>query len=119
MPQKFPARLRVTRQCDFTRAFARGSRAADRRLRVWVSANNLDYARLGVVVGKKHGNAVRRNRLKRVTREAFRLRLDEFPPGVDIICMPRYDVELSSADCIESMTRLVKKAAGRDTVGDA
>lgn len=119
MAQKFPARLRVTRQCDFQRAFARGSRAADRRLRVWVAANDLDHARLGVAVGKRHGNAVRRNRLKRVTREAFRLALDAFPPSVDIICMPRYDVELNSTDCIESMTRLVKKAAERDTVGDA
>ncbi len=119
MPQRFPARLRVTRQCDFKRAFARGSRAADRRLRVWVTGNDLDHARLGVTVGKRHGNAVCRNRLKRVAREAFRLALDEFPPGVDIICMPRYNVELSSADCIRSMTRLVKKACDCDTVDDA
>ncbi len=119
MPQRLPARLRITRQCDFKRAFAHGSRAADRRLCVWVAGNDLDHPRLGVTVGKRHGNAVRRNRLKRVTREAFRLALDEFPPGVDIICMPRYSVELSSADCIQSMTRLVKKAAERDTVGDA
>ena len=119
MRQIFPARLRITRQCDFKRAFARGIRAADGRLRVWVSCNDLGHARLGVTVGKRHGNAVRRNRLKRVTREAFRLALDEFPSGVDIICMPRYDVELSSADCMQSLRRLVKKAADRDTVGDA
>ncbi len=113
MPHRFPARLRVARRCDFQRAFMRGERASDAVLRVWVTDNGLDHPRLGISVGKKHGNAVRRNRLKRVAREAFRLSLEEFPRGVDIICMPRWNVELTCADCVRSMTRLVSKAAER------
>lgn len=87
-------------------------------MRVWVTRNELDHARFGVSVGRRHGNAVRRNRLKRVTREAFRLALDEFPPNVDIICIPRCQVELTCADCTRSMTRLVRKAAERLTAPD-
>ena len=113
VPQRFPARLRVARRCDFQRAFMHGRRASDGVLRVWVAANGLDHPRLGISVGKKHGNAVRRNRLKRVAREAFRLSLEEFPRGVDIICMPRWDVELTCTDCVRSMKRLVSKAAER------
>ncbi len=109
----FPVHLRIAHRRDFQRAFTSGSRASDKRLRVWVTANGLDHPRFGISVGKKHGNAVRRNRLKRVAREAFRLSLEEFPRGVDIICMPRWDVELTSTDCVRSMKRLVSKAAER------
>jgi ribonuclease P protein component len=88
-------------------------------MRVWITPNELDHARFGVSVGRRHGNAVRRNRLKRVAREAFRQALGEFPPSVDIICIPRWKVELTCADCTRSMTRLVRKAAERMTAADA
>ena len=39
----------------------------------YFAPNNLETNRLGVVAGKKVGNAVKRNRAKRLIREAFRL----------------------------------------------
>ncbi len=46
-------------------------------------------ARLGVVVTKKVGNAVARNRIKRVCRECFRQWPDLLPPGVDLVVIAR------------------------------
>lgn len=40
-----------------------------------------DIKRLGLVVGKKAGTAVTRNRAKRVLREHFRLKEDLYPRG--------------------------------------
>jgi ribonuclease P protein component len=40
---------------------------------------------LGVIVSKKTGNAVKRNRVKRLIRELFRLNKSRFPQGYDIV----------------------------------
>jgi ribonuclease P protein component len=48
-------------------------------------AQNQDKARLGISVNKKTGNAVHRNRLKRLAREAFRLNRHSFNSQVDIV----------------------------------
>jgi ribonuclease P protein component len=46
-------------------------------------------ARLGITVTRKFGNAVARNRAKRVFREIFRRAPDLFPPGVDLVVIPK------------------------------
>ncbi len=46
-------------------------------------------ARLGVVVTKKLGNAVVRNRCKRVCRELFRLARPALPANLDLVLIPR------------------------------
>jgi ribonuclease P protein component len=51
--------------------------------------NDLGHARLGLAVGvKSAGNAVNRNRIKRVVREAFRRRQQELP-SVDMVVNAR------------------------------
>jgi len=47
--------------------------------------NNCGYPRLGVSVGKKFGNAVKRNRLKRLVREVFRQQKANIPSGFDYL----------------------------------
>ncbi len=50
-------------------------------------------ARIGMVVTKKIGNAVARNRVKRVGRECFRLWPDWLPEGVDLVVVARQGAE--------------------------
>ncbi len=56
-------------------------------------ANGTNENRFGFVVGKKVGKAVRRNRAKRLMREAVRHRLDRMRKGWDIILIARREAE--------------------------
>jgi ribonuclease P protein component len=46
-------------------------------------------ARLGITVTRKFGDAVRRNRAKRLIREAFRRSPELFPGGTDVVVIPK------------------------------
>ena len=65
--------------------FDRRRSAADGKLIVYVCENGLPHSRLGLSVSRKNGNAVHRNRMRRLYREAFRLTKQEMPTGLDLV----------------------------------
>ena len=59
--------------------------------------NGRGVTRLGIAVSKRIGNAVQRNRVKRIIREVFRLNKKMFPEGYDVvIAARRYSGDLDS-----------------------
>ena len=110
---RFPAWLRIRRRRDFEQILGRGARSSDERLKVWVSHNGLEVSRLGLIVGRRFGNAVRRNRAKRILREAFRLSRADLPAGLDILCSPRAGVELELQKCMRSLQKITRRLARR------
>lgn len=97
----FKPKMRVQRKRDFERAYREGARARGAIVVVVVCPNGLAHARLGLSVGRVvWKSAVRRNRVRRIFREAFRLSYPELPPGVDVIMIPatpRLEPELAAA----------------------
>ena len=98
---RFRPAQRLRHAADFRRVYDRRCSASDAVLVVYGLENGLPHSRIGLSVGRKHGGAVTRNRLKRLMREAFRLSQAALPAGLDLILIPR------DADAI-SLERLVQ-----------
>lgn len=67
-------------------------------LTVFARPNELPHPRLGLSVSRRVGIAVRRNRIKRLLREAFRLSQHDWPRGYDLIVVVRPHEPLTLAD---------------------
>jgi ribonuclease P protein component len=88
-PFAFPRRMRLVRGRDFEHVFREGSRARGGSVLVVVCPNGSEDTRLGLSVGRSiWKSAVKRNRVRRIFREAFRLSYPELPRGVDIVMIP-------------------------------
>lgn len=111
--QGFPRRYRLTESADFTRLLRCAPRAADAHVALWAAPNDLPHSRFGLMVGRKHGNAVQRNAYKRRLREAFRIARDELPAGFDVLCSPHPGAIISVNSAIESIRALMQKLARR------
>jgi ribonuclease P protein component len=96
---------------DFRRVYARRCAASDAWLLVQVCPNQLTFARLGLSVSRKYGNAVARNRLRRLYREAFRLSKHELPKGLDLVLIPRSPNEPTLEQLKKSLPTLAQQAA--------
>ncbi len=78
---------------DFERVLKEGKKIwVDRYFLIVYKSNNLNYRRLGLIVSRKIGKAVKRNRVKRLLREIFRKNKELFPEGSDIIIIPHPNV---------------------------
>jgi len=85
----FRPAMRVKSGSDFQRAYRDGNRARGSIMVVVACPNGLAFSRLGLSVGRRiWKNAVRRNRVRRVFREAFRLGYPELPAGYDFVLIP-------------------------------
>lgn len=107
--ESFPREYRMTRGADFDQTFARRCSMADPLLIVYAMRNNLPHARLGMAVSKKVGNAVVRNRWKRMLRNAFRLEKQRLPSGVDLLVLPRRGAEPDQRGIRRSLCKLAQK----------
>jgi len=87
----FPKEKRLLNRADFVNLNRSGKRLYTKHFSLIIKQNRQGVTRLGVIVSKKTGNAVKRNRIKRLIREFFRLNQSHFPQGCDIVVVAKKD----------------------------
>ncbi len=100
---------RLRKRKDFTRLFEHGQAFRGKNLDCYVYPNSLDFSRLGIVTSRKVGNAVVRNRIRRLLRECFRMNKALLGPGLDVVFIPRKGFPTSFTEVEGEFKRLVSR----------
>ena len=80
---------RIRKRPEYLQLAEIGQRLFGRHFIIVYARNTLSVSRLGITVTKKIGNAVVRNRIKRVCREHFRNQRDQLAPTMDVHVIAR------------------------------
>jgi len=84
---------RIHKRRDYLTVYQRGVRKHSEHFTCILCPNPSGVRRLGITVTNKVGNAVTRNRIKRLIREFYRLHKPRLPAALDIVIMVKYRAE--------------------------
>ena len=91
--------ISLNRNEQFLNVYRTGKRSYHKFFTLYYLPNGKDYNRLGFKVGKKLAKAARRNRVRRLLRESYRLSEEKIITGYDIILAAKDGcLELNSYD---------------------
>jgi ribonuclease P protein component len=103
--------FRLTNSIDFKRVRRFGKSYAHPLVMLVILPVSNEKTRFGVIAGRSVGNAVQRNRAKRMLREALRIIRPQIKPGWDVILISRYPIlKAELAEIQDTLNQLFEKA---------
>lgn len=112
MPDRFPHPRcnRLLKRREFDQVFKLGSKQVGRHFVCYAVRKEEPGNKLGLVVSRKVGKAVTRNRVKRYIRECFRMHQGKFEGAVELVVVARAEAaKLTSAACERSLCKLLER----------
>jgi ribonuclease P protein component len=107
--EKVLIKKKLSNDIEFKRVFYKGKKREGKYLRIFILKNHYNYNRLGVVIKKEVGIAVKRNKIKRQLKEAFQQMDKQFIQGYDIIIFVKKNaVKLKYLDCLNELEDSLK-----------
>jgi ribonuclease P protein component len=103
--------FRLSSTLDFQRVRRKGQSYAHPLLILITHPNQREDVRVGVIAGKRVGNAVERNRAKRLLRVAAQALIPQIIPGYDLILIARPPIlKIKSPVVITALKQKLKQA---------
>ncbi len=96
MPLTWEKEKRLLKRSDFSLCYNEGIKLHSRLFLAFINTKaEQNYPRVGMAVTKKVGNAVMRNRLKRLLREFCRKNQEALPLSADIVFTPKKHIKIA------------------------
>ena len=99
--------VKLKKQADFQKLFNKGKRGFSQSLTMLYAPYK--QTRMGISIGKKHGTAVKRNRIKRLIREAFRSCMGEMKGTYSLVFVPKIRDEYSFEKFKKDIQCIIRK----------
>lgn len=111
--------MRLRRPEDFRKVWSEGRSWAHPLFILWALPNHLNRTRIGITASRKVGNAVARNRARRLLREAARHTYRGISVGWDIVLVARSALLRAKMSQVEAALRtMIARASLEDGVSD-
>ena len=104
----FGRQFRLKKQKDFNLIIKKGKRLYSNSLTMTFFKG--EGLKVGICVSKKHGSAVKRNRIKRLVREAVRKLLPSIPTGYRFVLFPKVKDDYSVKEYSRDLAYMLKKS---------
>lgn len=102
---------RIKRETEFQAIMQKRQSFANRNFVIYIDRSHHEHFRAGLSVGKKVGNAVTRNYVKRQIRESLLQLEDDINPDYDIIIIARPNVTALKTEEVKKNLKHVFKLA--------
>lgn len=102
---------RLKKNGDFQKLFKKGKRVFSRTLTVIYSPAR-EKTVMGIALSKKHGKAVKRNRIKRLIRAAFSDNFEKLNGNYALVIMPKICDEYSYTEIEKSLLNCFRRMEG-------
>ncbi len=83
---------------EFKNVLTKGKFYKGKYITIYIRKNKKQENIIGIAISKKIGKAVKRNRIKRVVRESFRLQKDLLQNGYSIVFIWNKNAEIKEAN---------------------
>jgi len=103
----WPKEKRIRKTRNYQNVQSKGKRWRSNDFIVLYIKTNLEQSRVGITVSKKVGNAVRRNRVKRMIREGVRKEYSLLNKSWDLVIIARSTAFFSSTEKIQNQVQSV------------
>ena len=112
--EKFGKQEHILKTGDFARVYKKGRAARSELIFLHYLANGLAHGRIGFSISSARvGLATRRNRIRRILREIYRLNKKNFRPGFDLVVVVKKDPgKIILYKDLENVFLKLAKAAG-------